>query len=66
MVKIETTPTKTKDREKISLWLDHKTLSELRALQEKYQTPVASAIRWFVEDGLENKRHPVQKTEKKS
>jgi hypothetical protein len=53
--------TETKDREKMCVWLDNKDVAALRALYEKYDTPVSSLIRWYVKDGLENKRHPVQK-----
>ena len=64
MPKTETT-TKTEDREKVAIWLSHKSLAHLRELNEKFGVSVANLIRFFVEDGLENKRHPVQKGKQK-
>jgi hypothetical protein len=52
---------KTEDRERITVWLSNESLTELRKLQEKFGVTVANLVRFFVEDGLENKRHPVQK-----
>jgi hypothetical protein len=55
------TTTLTKDREKFAVWLGNDSMKKLRALQEKYGVSVANLIRFYVEDGLANNRHPVQK-----
>jgi hypothetical protein len=55
------TKTKTEDRERMTVWLSNDSLANLRKLQEKFGVVVANLVRFYVEDGLENKRHPVQK-----
>lgn len=52
---------KTEDKERITVWLSNESLADLRELQEKFGVTVANLVRFYVEDGIENKRHPVQK-----
>lgn len=52
---------KTEERERITVWLSNESLADLRELQEKFGVTVANLVRFYVEDGIENKRHPVQK-----
>lgn len=61
MVKPNKETNKTEDRERITVWLSNESLADLRELQEKFGVTVANLVRFYVEDGLENKRHPVQK-----
>lgn len=43
------------------MWLSNESLAELRELQEKFGVTVANLVRFYVEDGIENERHPVQR-----
>jgi hypothetical protein len=52
---------KTEDRERITVWLSNESLTVLRELQKKFGVTVANLVRFYVDDGIEHKRHPVQK-----
>jgi len=52
---------KTEGRERITIWLENDSLAYLRELQEKFGVTVANLVRFYIEDGIEHKRHPVQK-----
>jgi hypothetical protein len=53
--------TKTEDREKLAVWIDRVDLEKMRKLQDKFGVNVSTLVRWFIHDGLEHERHPLQK-----
>jgi len=54
MAKIPTN--KTKDREKVAVWLNNGQLKTLRMIQERDGVPIAEQIRRSVDLWLENKK----------
>jgi hypothetical protein len=53
--------TKTEDREKLAVWIDRVDLEKMRKLQGKFGVNVSTMVRWFIHDGLEHERHPLQR-----
>jgi hypothetical protein len=55
-VRWQGSPTKTGEREKIAVWLEHDQLKALRALLERDGMPIAEQIRRGVDLWLEKKK----------
>jgi hypothetical protein len=56
MAKVKTSPTRTLEMEKFSVYLPHQVMAELRQIQFDVGVPVAESIRRAVEDYLKRRK----------